>query len=571
MAPPVEEVQIATVHVNSGEEEITELLNKSGELYSKQEDFGAQQQKDKELKEMIQFLMDGSLPDDNKVARKVAIQATCFTIIDGVLYFVDNKRNNRKRCVVPRHLRNQIMEENHSGPMSGHFSGQKLYNALVTHWWWQGMYNDVIAHCRSCPQCAIVNAAGRVNKPPLHPIPVARPFQIIGVDIMDLPLTKSGNRHVVVFQDFLTKFPLVYPVPDQKATSLARLLAEEVIPLFGVPESLLSDRGTNLLSHLMLDLCKMLGIKKLNTTAYHPECDGMVERFNRTLKSSLRKHAATFGNQWDKYLYGVLYAYRNIPHESTGEKPSYLLYGMDCRTPSEAAILPPPPTSWSDIDDYREEVTLSLSTTRANAVKNIRKAQQRYKRQYDRNAGTVEYSVGQWVLVRFPADETGRNRKLSRPWHGSYRVVTVKDPDISVTKIYFPRDKQITVHQSRVKHCPTNFPAGFYWYGGKQRGQGRIPKWVENLLADHQDDKINKATDASNCEEEADSTSEVDIQLEAETDTCSEEVEIPQPKQGANERPTGNPPRTVSTGYLLRKNPRPSRKLIDSQITEARD
>ena len=109
---------------------------------------------------------------------------------------------------------------------------------------------------------------------------------------MDLPLTKSGNRHVVVFQDFLTKFPLVYPVTDQKATSLARLLAKEVIPLFGVPESLLSGRGTNLLSHLMLDLCKMLGIKKLNTTAYHPECDGMVERFNWTLKSSLRKHAA---------------------------------------------------------------------------------------------------------------------------------------------------------------------------------------------------------------------------------------------------------------------------------------
>ena len=270
--PPVEEVQIATVCVNPEEEEITQLLNKSVEQYSKQDDFGVQQQKDKELKEIVQFLIDGSLPDDDKTARKVALQGSSFAVTDGVLYFVDSKRNNRKRCVVPGHLRNQIMEENHSGPMSGHFSGQKLYNALVTHWWWQGMYNDVTAYCRSCPQCAIVNAAGRVNKPPLHPIPVERPFQIIGVDIMDLPLTKSGNRHVVVFQDFLTKFPLVYPVPDRKATRLACLLAEEVIPLFGVPESLLSDQGTNLLSHLMLDLCKILGIKKLNTNAYHPEC-----------------------------------------------------------------------------------------------------------------------------------------------------------------------------------------------------------------------------------------------------------------------------------------------------------
>ena len=132
------------------------------------------------------------------------------------------------------------------------------------------MFADVTQHCSACPQCAIVSGSGHVNKPPLHPIP----FQIVGVD---LPLTESGNRHVVVFQDFLTKWPLVYPVPDQKPLRLVKLLTEEVIPFFGVPEALLSDRGTNLMSHLMTDACKKLGIQKLNTTAYHPQCDGMVE------------------------------------------------------------------------------------------------------------------------------------------------------------------------------------------------------------------------------------------------------------------------------------------------------
>ena len=101
---------------------------------------------------------------------------------------------------------------------------------------------------------------------------------------MDLPLTENGNRHVVVFQDFLSKWPLVFLVPDQKAERLARLLVNEVVPFCGVPEALLSDRGTNLLSHLMQDVCRLLGVKKLNTTAYHLQCDGMVERFNRTLK-----------------------------------------------------------------------------------------------------------------------------------------------------------------------------------------------------------------------------------------------------------------------------------------------
>ena len=150
-------------------------------------------------------------------------------------------------------------------------------------------------------------------RPPLHPIPVRRPFQIMGVDIMDLPLTQQGNQHVVVFQDYLTKWPLVFPVPDQRAHRLARLLAKEVVPMFGVPECLLSDRGANLLSHLMMDLCSLLGIKKLNTTSYHPQYNGMVERFNRTLKMMLRKHAGRFGLQWDRYICQASSGYTGIP------------------------------------------------------------------------------------------------------------------------------------------------------------------------------------------------------------------------------------------------------------------
>ena len=101
---------------------------------------------------------------------------------------------------------------------------------------------------------------------------------------MELPKTDDGNQYVLVFQDFLTKWPFAFPMPDQKASRIAKLLVREVVPMFGVPESLLSDRGTNLLSHLMQDVCQLLGVKKLNTTAHHPRCDGMVERFKRTLR-----------------------------------------------------------------------------------------------------------------------------------------------------------------------------------------------------------------------------------------------------------------------------------------------
>ena len=92
------------------------------------------------------------------------------------------------------------------------------------------------------------------------------------------------------------------------------------------------------------------------------------------------------------------------------------------------------------------------------------------------------YQVGDWILIRFPQDETGIMRKLSRPWHGPYRVVDKRDPDITAVKVYAPQDGQIQVHQSRVVHCPCELPAGFYWYGGRRSSPGRPPRWVDKLL-----------------------------------------------------------------------------------------
>lgn len=321
--PTALSAQIAEVYTNSAD--ITQLLDAAPGQES-QSDFKVEQQKDPELNRLRRFLEYGALPENEREVRGIAAQALNFTIIDDVLYYVDAKGGGRKRAAVPRHLQKLVLEDYHSGRMAGHFSGARLYTALSRQWWWRTMYRDAMDFSRSCGECATVAGVGRRYQPPLHPIPVQHPFQIIGVDIMELPVTEQGNRYVIVFQDFLTKWPLVFPAPDQKAIRLARLVAEEVLPLFGVPDALLSDRGKNLLAHVMQDVCQLLGVTKLNTTSYHPQCNGMVERMNWTLKSMLRKHVAKFGGQWDRYLPGVLWAYRNTPHESTKEKPSFLVW-----------------------------------------------------------------------------------------------------------------------------------------------------------------------------------------------------------------------------------------------------
>ena len=132
----------------------------------------------------------------------------------------------------------------------------------------------------------------------------------------------------------------------------------------------------------------------------------MVERFNRTLIAILKKHVEKFGMQWDKHIPGILWAYHNTPHQSTGEKPSYLLFWFDCRSPTEASLLPTSPNGEVDITDYRRELTLSLKHAQELAAVSIQKAQTKYKEQYDKSAASTPFTVGGMVLVHFPQEES---------------------------------------------------------------------------------------------------------------------------------------------------------------------
>ena len=160
----------------------------------------------------------------------------------------------------------------------------------------------------------------------------------------------------------------------------------------------------------------------------------------------IRKHVTQFGKQLDQYLPGLLWAYRNTPHESTREKPSYLLLGMDCRSPTEADLMPPSELRPVNVDDYQEELILSLSSAHNTAAESIQKAQLRYKAQYDHRSTNHLYKPGDWILIQFPQDETGKQRKLSRFWHRPYRVLSIEDPNITAQMVYFPGDGQIRVH-----------------------------------------------------------------------------------------------------------------------------
>ena len=122
-----------------------------------------------------------------------------------------------------------------------------------------------------------------------------------------------------------------------------------------------------------------------------------------------------------------------------------------------------------DINDYQEELQVSVTSAWKLAVSTIQKAQMKQKVVYDKHTNCKEssFKIEEWVLVYFPQENTGPNHILLWPWHGPYRITANEQPDIYVSKVYFPDDKVIRIHLSRVELCPAHFPARFYQHGDK--------------------------------------------------------------------------------------------------------
>ena len=294
--------------------------------------------------------------------------------------------------------------------------------------------------------------------PPLTPIPVSGPFDRVGVDVIQFPKSYLGNQYAIVFVDYLTKWPEVFATSDKTAITIARLFVENIFSRHGVPAELLSDRGTAFLSRLMQAVYEVMGVHKVNTTAYHPQTDGLVERFNCTLTDMLAKTVEKSGRDWDARLAYVLFAYRSSIQESTKESRFFLLYGRDPRLPTEEALSPPQTRQVLDIDDYRSELTTGFSEAWKLAQENVRKAQQKQKRHHDRRAKEPKLRKGDRVFVYMPAAKCGKAHKFARPFSGPYCVIELFNNGAEVNLIAKPKTANIRVPFNCIRRCPNEIP-----------------------------------------------------------------------------------------------------------------
>src|SRR5215213_199202 len=208
-----------------------------------------------------------------------------FTLKNDKLFWI---KNDMEKRVIRRNELEEVLFNLHGNQLSGHYNTEATFNRAKQNYYWPRMYREVENYVRSCDTCQRLGNKKKSNE--LHPISVGKAFERIGIDIVGpLSITSKGNRYIIVATDYLTKWPEARAIQNIQAETVAQFIYEDIICRHGTPNELLSDRGTSFVNSTVKALCEVMEINHVLTTSYHPQTNGLTERFNKTLCETIAK------------------------------------------------------------------------------------------------------------------------------------------------------------------------------------------------------------------------------------------------------------------------------------------
>ncbi|KAG7311665.1 hypothetical protein JYU34_002718 [Plutella xylostella] len=239
--------------------------------------------------------------------------------------------DNSVRPYLPLQFRKTAFDLVHGISHPGIRTTRKM---LTKKYYWPGMNKDIGQWARTCLKCQSIKVQ-RHTVSNLGSFPHADRFEHLHVDIVGpLPTTTEGYRYCVTMIDRFTRWPEVVPVRDMTAHTVARAIYESWICRFGCPLFLTSDRGVQFESDLFKSLMKLLGIKKIRTTSYHPIANGIIERFHRSMKVAIKARIDNTSS-WVDELPTVLLGLRAAGKSDNGVSSAELTYGQSLRLPGD--------------------------------------------------------------------------------------------------------------------------------------------------------------------------------------------------------------------------------------------
>ena len=366
----------------------------------------------------------------NTITKKLAVSLGDCTVTD------NNKLQWRNRTWVPdsEPIRTGIIQQAHLAVQTGHPGREETYRTIARMWYWPKMSEDNRRFVRNCDICRQSTPWRDGKHGYLRPLPVpSRTWQDLTVDfITGLPLS-SGCVNLMVIKDRLSKSTILVPLEKIEADDVAWAFVREVYRLHGLPRSITSDRGTQFVSELWGRVCKLLGVQRNLSTAFHPQTDGLTERANSDIEVVARTYANQAQDNWAT-LTPILELMLNTRTSSTtGVSPFFLQHGFE-NTP-----FPPdlpddlaegdPMDRTTDPKKRAEAIVRTLRQAADWAISAMTYSQQQQEAQANRTRQPApKYQVGDWVWLNLKNVQTNRPSKKLDWKNGKFQVARVRDP-----------------------------------------------------------------------------------------------------------------------------------------------
>ena len=379
-----------------------------------------------------------------------------FQVIQNKIYFVGKGR--RQLYLPAGQYRDLILQECHDTRYAGHLGVKKTTELILRDFYWPTVQADVATYVSTCEECQRNKPSNQRPAGLLQPLDVpGHRWERISMDfITHLPKTKRGYDALLVMIDYVTKMMILRPTYGvATAVDTARLFVDSVVRAHGLPRVIVSDRDPRFTSHFWREVHRVMGTNLAMSSGFHPQTDGQTERANRSIEEMLRAFVGNRQNDWDERLGMVEFAYNNAVHSSSGFTPFYLCYG---RHPVS------PVTMLSQVESKNEAADLFLRQLEedvAQAISNLKRAQDKQKDYADRRRREVEFQVGDQVLLstrNLPVQvAAGGSRKLGPLYCGPF---TVLEKYTAAYKLKLPPHMKIHpifhVSQLKLYRQPTN-------------------------------------------------------------------------------------------------------------------
>ena len=340
-----------------------------------------EQSLDYSIKSIVDLLRNGNLvtyncqktdSDDMKCMLRLRKE---FFLSDDLLYRKAHFKNTNKivnQFVMPHQFRKRTVLVCHDD-----YGYLGMDSSDFEQFYWPKMSDDVRNYIRMCERCVCFKQTPKQEE--MYQITASYPLELIHLDFLGIGGKKDKLKNILVVTDHFTRYAQCYVTEQQTAKTVADVMINQFFANYGWPDKILTDRGTCFENLLFQEICDQAKVKKLRTTAYHPQTNGQCERFNKTLIRMIGTLPVSHKQNWQEWVPTLGHAYNCSMPSVTGFSPYFLIYGRQPKLPIDIEYGVTLDESYNDCNMYADKLQHRLKWAYEAAQKSIDKESTQFK------------------------------------------------------------------------------------------------------------------------------------------------------------------------------------------------